>query len=381
MPADEDTSKQATFDEKACREKAQVLADGKFISVKAGDVVTIITNRNIERKGEYKGMTSSNAVLIGDSITSWVDIPDVKKYMFSEDTCTNAKKKFIDEYTVAEKDKYNKSLYKKTNVKSSGRNTGLILTTTDGKTYENVSIQKNTPTGLEIIHSKGVGFIDYAVLPEDIQKKYNYDPIVAQKYKYTLWLNTLVKQADEKYTNDGMYIQSTGGSKDSRVQCKACNGAGYHSTTTYPRGPLSATTVKTACGTCSATGLTTETTIVSDNIISPKKDSNLADGYRELAVKVSNGEIKGDNETIIKYANISCALDPDNAYKCNDMLGKAYKEQASEYTTTNIRKAKLYYEKAKRYLPNDKKVKSDLEHVSFKFYLLYPGEYKKDLNR
>ena len=50
-----------------------------------------------------------------------------------------------------------------------------IITTLDGKTYENVTIQKVTVAGIEIIHSKGIASIPFANLDEAIRKEFNYN--------------------------------------------------------------------------------------------------------------------------------------------------------------------------------------------------------------
>lgn len=56
------------------------------------------------------------------------------------------------------------------------------LKLTNGTVYKNVTVTKADPDGLRIIHSDGGGKVLFADLPEEIQKKYNYDPVAAQQY-------------------------------------------------------------------------------------------------------------------------------------------------------------------------------------------------------
>lgn len=56
------------------------------------------------------------------------------------------------------------------------------FTLNDGTVYKNVTVTKVDPDGLRIIHSDGGGKVLFTQLPESIQKKYNYDPVAAQKY-------------------------------------------------------------------------------------------------------------------------------------------------------------------------------------------------------
>ncbi|MFA6291824.1 MAG: hypothetical protein WC637_08595 [Victivallales bacterium] len=250
---------------------------------------------------------------------------------------------------------------------------GLILETTDGNVYENVSILNKTPSGLEIKHSKGENFIDFSILPEDIQKKYKYDPIVAKKYedelkakKYDKLLKALVKQADEHFTDDGIYIVSKAHVDRSSYECVNCGGSGR--IITYNTGSVlfskQGGSIQ-SCGTCEGAGTKIIQKVVPDKIAKLKQDSNLADAYRELAIKVTKGELSGGNLAVIKYTNISSAFDPVNEYKCDEIRGNAYLRLAIiSNLSGEVKNAKLYYVKAIKYLPNDETLKSELEKVT-----------------
>lgn len=60
---------------------------------------------------------------------------------------------------------------------SSPATTKMSITTTDGRQYEDVTVVKVTDETISIEHSAGVATIPMAVLPPDLQKKYNYDPV------------------------------------------------------------------------------------------------------------------------------------------------------------------------------------------------------------
>jgi hypothetical protein len=56
-------------------------------------------------------------------------------------------------------------------------------TTSDGTTYQNVTVTKIDPDIVSITHSLGVAHVPIANLPPDIQKQLNYDPAVAAAEK------------------------------------------------------------------------------------------------------------------------------------------------------------------------------------------------------
>jgi len=58
----------------------------------------------------------------------------------------------------------------------------LDITTTDGKTYRQVEIEKVEPDALRIMHADGAARIPYEKLPEALQKKY-FDPEKVAAYR------------------------------------------------------------------------------------------------------------------------------------------------------------------------------------------------------
>ena len=56
------------------------------------------------------------------------------------------------------------------------------LSTTDGKSYTNVTVTKVEPDGLSITHDTGSAKVPFAKLSEALQKKYSYDPVKAEAY-------------------------------------------------------------------------------------------------------------------------------------------------------------------------------------------------------
>ncbi|MFA6071420.1 MAG: hypothetical protein WC810_22820 [Janthinobacterium sp.] len=106
---DKPTSEQQSFDEKACREKAQALADETFIPVKVGDVITVTTKAGKEYNGKV-GMISSKAILVGDSLIPFGDIPEGKIYVSLGKLYDKAKTEFIKYYVANEKRKLEEEL-------------------------------------------------------------------------------------------------------------------------------------------------------------------------------------------------------------------------------------------------------------------------------
>ena len=56
-------------------------------------------------------------------------------------------------------------------------------TLSNGKKLEDPYVISQRPDGLEIGHKKGIMFIKFALLPAEIQKKYNYNPEKAAEYE------------------------------------------------------------------------------------------------------------------------------------------------------------------------------------------------------
>ncbi len=57
------------------------------------------------------------------------------------------------------------------------------ITLPDNRVLENAYVMSERPDGLEIGHKNGVMFVDFTDLPVAIQKKYNYSPEKAAKYR------------------------------------------------------------------------------------------------------------------------------------------------------------------------------------------------------
>ena len=57
------------------------------------------------------------------------------------------------------------------------------LTTLDGKTYRNITVTRVEADGLVVTHTEGGCKIDFLNLPEDVRKKYSYDPAKAEAAK------------------------------------------------------------------------------------------------------------------------------------------------------------------------------------------------------
>jgi hypothetical protein len=57
------------------------------------------------------------------------------------------------------------------------------LTTTDGKTYDAVTVTKVEPDGIKIIHESGVAKVPFEKLSVEIQKQYGFDPEKAEKFR------------------------------------------------------------------------------------------------------------------------------------------------------------------------------------------------------
>ena len=57
------------------------------------------------------------------------------------------------------------------------------LATADGQVFRNVQVRKIEPDGLTIQHDAGLIKLPFPVLPEDWQKKYEYDPQKAEAYQ------------------------------------------------------------------------------------------------------------------------------------------------------------------------------------------------------
>lgn len=61
------------------------------------------------------------------------------------------------------------------------------LTTTNGKTYVNVTVRKYDASSLSIVHDSGASKIPFEFLPEKVQKDFGYDPVKAEAAKAAAW--------------------------------------------------------------------------------------------------------------------------------------------------------------------------------------------------
>lgn len=59
---------------------------------------------------------------------------------------------------------------------------GLAITNTSGKVFANAKIKDVRPDGLKVFHSTGVSLIPFCELPQELQKKYNYDPQAEKEF-------------------------------------------------------------------------------------------------------------------------------------------------------------------------------------------------------
>jgi hypothetical protein len=74
------------------------------------------------------------------------------------------------------------------------------ITLRSGETYQNCKVTKTEPDGITVMHSKGIAKLPFSNLPEDYQKKYNYDPEKATAYAQAMAkqrAQTLARQQNE----------------------------------------------------------------------------------------------------------------------------------------------------------------------------------------
>lgn len=62
----------------------------------------------------------------------------------------------------------------------------LELTKLNGEVYKDATIIKRTPSGLEILHSRGGSYLPFCDLPDDIKKKFNYSEEADKAYQQKL---------------------------------------------------------------------------------------------------------------------------------------------------------------------------------------------------
>jgi hypothetical protein len=59
---------------------------------------------------------------------------------------------------------------------------GEDIVTSDGVTYKDARVTRNDPSSVEIVHRSGIATVSLATLPEEMQKKYGYDPVKAAAF-------------------------------------------------------------------------------------------------------------------------------------------------------------------------------------------------------
>ena len=68
-----------------------------------------------------------------------------------------------------------------------GRLSAEDFTTTDGRKFRGVTVSRVEPDGVTVVTDSGITKIWFAVLPEDVRKKYRYDPKAAAEYSAFLF--------------------------------------------------------------------------------------------------------------------------------------------------------------------------------------------------
>jgi hypothetical protein len=89
--------------------------------------------------------------------------------------------------------------------------TAADWTTTDGKTYKNVKVIKQDETSVTILDDDGGAVVPLVNLPNDLQKKFNYDPAkiqAEQKQKTDEQKAVALAQAAKAHANALAYIQA-----------------------------------------------------------------------------------------------------------------------------------------------------------------------------
>ena len=75
---------------------------------------------------------------------------------------------------------------------------GASYTLPNGKVLVDPYILGKTPNGLEVGHNGGVMFVKFADMPEEFQKKFNYDPAAAAAFEKRQAAQKEKRAADEK---------------------------------------------------------------------------------------------------------------------------------------------------------------------------------------
>lgn len=158
------------YDQQKANDEAQSLAKSKFSPIERGTVVEITTKIGERIKGKYWGINTGN-ITIGTRSVSWIDVPDNKKYLFSEDECKKLREGFASNYLIECKNKY---LAKKSqdviDYKKNILTTKNAIELADGNILHSAEIIKKTPTAISIKYNNRVIDLKYTQLSESSRK-------------------------------------------------------------------------------------------------------------------------------------------------------------------------------------------------------------------
>ncbi|GEM_PF-4742747 len=99
-------SKYPAFDENAAKQEGAKLAEEKYKPVKFGDEVVVVSKIGQSVRGQFRGLTSSGGVKVGDSVISRTDLGDDDKIRFSGGDTETVRKKFVEDYVRGRKSAY-----------------------------------------------------------------------------------------------------------------------------------------------------------------------------------------------------------------------------------------------------------------------------------
>lgn len=152
------------FDQQKISTEAFKIAQNKFSPIKSGAEVEITTKIGEKIKGRYSGINAGN-VTIDTHRISWIDIPDEKKYLFSEDECKKAQEEFNANYLKACREKYlEKRRRDIIDFKKSALTAGNAIELADGDILYSAEIIKKSFEGISIKYSNRVIDLKYTQL-------------------------------------------------------------------------------------------------------------------------------------------------------------------------------------------------------------------------
>lgn len=205
------SNKYPKFDKKAVEKKAKAELKKKgFALVKLREEIDVTSKRRKRFKGKYYGRTSSGGISIGFNKIAWIDVPENKKYLFSEDHLEKKQKEFLDSFIALKRKEYDA---KRTTAINKYKNKLLAsprnIKTSVGQILCNVSIKNNDEWGATIIHTDGSKKIKYQMLPASERKKIKSGFIVTtlQKVKYpNIQMHSKTPVSITFYTENGQKI-------------------------------------------------------------------------------------------------------------------------------------------------------------------------------